>query len=108
MTDEQVIEWAQRVGIFLLGNQPIETTFKAQLLAIARLAYEQRAENAELREALRPVQHYVAMRDAMPIRGLSDDIHSIHAGTQWEASLSLTDLRAVVAILAKHKEQEHD
>lgn len=41
MTDAQVIEWAQRVGIFLLGNQPAETTFKTQLVTIARLAYEQ-------------------------------------------------------------------
>ncbi len=42
------------------------------------------------------VRHYVRMRDARPIR-LDDEIHGIHKGTEWEASLYLADLRAMVS-----------
>lgn len=39
------------------------------------------------------IRHYVAMRDAKPLRQLDDVIHSVHAGTEWEAELRLSDLR---------------
>ena len=42
------------------------------------------------------VRHYVRMRDARPVR-LDDEIHGIHKGTEWEASLYLADLRAMVS-----------
>lgn len=39
------------------------------------------------------IRHYVAMRDAKPLRQSGDVIHSVHAGTEWEAELRLSDLR---------------
>lgn len=60
-----------------------------------------REENAELREALRPFANYAEKRAAMPLRGLSNVIHTIHAGHQHEASILLTDCQLARALLAK-------
>lgn len=46
------------------------------------------------------IAHYIAMRDAMPLRQARDCIHGIHTGTQWEAELCLSDLRALPAEVA--------
>lgn len=48
-----------------------------------------------IRPALARIRHYLAMRDAQPIRASADIIHGIHSGTQWEADLLLSDLRLV-------------
>jgi hypothetical protein len=56
----------------------------------------------ELREMLAKatpaerVARYVQMRDEKPLRGMDDDIHGLHSGTEWEAALSLSDLRALL------------
>jgi hypothetical protein len=50
------------------------------------------------------VAHYVAMRDAAPLRQVGDSVHGIHTGTQWEAELRLSDLRVVVAEIARLRE----
>lgn len=47
------------------------------------------------RDALRRIQHYVAMRRAKPFLGLGDNVHNIHTGTEWEAELLFSDLCAV-------------
>ena len=42
------------------------------------------------------VRRYLAARDAKPIRGMDPDvIHAIHTGTEWEAELRMSDLRAL-------------
>ena len=46
--------------------------------------------------ALMRVQHYVNMRNAMPLKGIGDSVHTIHQGTKWEAELTLSDLVAVM------------
>lgn len=53
----------------------------------------------ELREALKPLLHYLAMREAKPLHGLNEIIHGIHGGTEWEAQITLDHLRAIRAAL---------
>ena len=48
---------------------------------------------------LERLRRYVAMRDARPMTGIGDTIHAIHTGSEWEAELSLDDLRAVLAMV---------
>lgn len=48
-------------------------------------------------EALKRLQHYVAMREAKPLLSLHDPVHSIHTGSEWEAHLNLADLRIVLS-----------
>ncbi len=48
--------------------------------------------------ALDRVRRYIAMRDRQPLSGLSDTIHRIHAFSEWEAELRLSDLREVLEL----------
>lgn len=42
------------------------------------------------------VRRYLASRDAKPMRGIDPEvIHAIHIGTEWEAELRMSDLRAL-------------
>ena len=43
------------------------------------------------------VRRYVEMRAAKPLRGVGECIHRVHTGTEWEAELLLSDLRALLA-----------
>lgn len=47
--------------------------------------------------AMARLKHYVDMRAAKPLQHLDDAVHSIHMGTEWEAELRLSDLRALVS-----------
>lgn len=51
---------------------------------------------APVLSGLPAIRRYIAMRDEKPIRMLGDDIHGIHAGSEFEASLCVQDLRAAV------------
>ena len=42
------------------------------------------------------IKHYLQMRQEKPIIGLSDAVHVIHSGTEWEAEITLADLSATV------------
>ena len=49
------------------------------------------------RDALERIRRYVEVRDKlMPLRGLDSIIHGIHGGTEYEAQITLDDLRAIV------------
>lgn len=48
------------------------------------------------------VSRYLEMRKAKPLRGLDDSVHRVHAGTEWEADLSLGDLEHVVSMMLSH------
>jgi hypothetical protein len=48
-------------------------------------------------EAVGRVRRYVEMRAAKPLRGVGECIHGVHTGTEWEAELLLSDLRALLA-----------
>lgn len=52
-------------------------------------------------QALSRVKQYIKMRDEQPLRGISmDEIHAIHAGTEFEGVLRLPDLRELVDALS--------
>ncbi len=63
-------------------------------MAYAAEAAALRAERDRLREALRPFATYAKKRAAKPFAGLDDLIHTIHAGTEWEAELRLSHCEA--------------
>jgi hypothetical protein len=56
-------------------------------------------DQKKYKAALDRVRRYVEMRDQKPFSGLSDLIHGIHTGTEWEAELMLSDLRVIVEAL---------
>lgn len=51
------------------------------------------SENAALRAALAPFVKFIDAWDAKPINRTADEFYGIHTGTEWEASLKLSDLR---------------
>lgn len=55
------------------------------------------ATDRAIAEALARVTRYVEMRQKVKFRGLDDQIHGIHTGTEYEASLNLSDLETLVA-----------
>lgn len=53
------------------------------------------SETAHMR-GMAAISHYVEMRARQPLRSHGDSVHTIHAGTDYEAELKLSDLvRAV-------------
>ena len=59
-----------------------------------------RAHIARLRAGLHPFAAFADQWDAQPLHGLSDDLYTIHGGTEWKATLRLSDCRAARALLA--------
>ncbi len=55
----------------------------------------------ELAEAAVPFAHYLKMRAACQLRGLGDAIHVIHPGTDFEASITMQHIEALVSALRK-------
>lgn len=55
-------------------------------------------------EAQAPLMHYLKMRDAKPMRGMADVIHGLHSGTEWEAEITVSDLRTIASALAAYDE----
>jgi hypothetical protein len=51
---------------------------------------------SERARALERIQQYLKMRTEKPINGLDDVIHGVHTGTEWEGTLSLSDLLLAV------------
>ena len=47
-------------------------------------------------DAVGRLQRYVDMRKEKPLRGLTESIHGIHFGTEWEAEVRLADIREVL------------
>lgn len=60
---------------------------------------EVEAERDRLRAALRPFATYAEKRLAKPFSGLADEIHTIHTGTEWEASITFTDCKRALRAL---------
>lgn len=55
----------------------------------------------DIQNAAERIALYVARRERKPLNGLGDSIHSIHVGTEWEAELLWSDLKAIVPALKK-------
>jgi hypothetical protein len=47
--------------------------------------------------ALERIRKYVRIRKEMPLGGLGEIVHTIHAGTEYEAEISLEDLQTITA-----------
>lgn len=60
----------------------------------------------ELVKVALPLAHYSRMRDEKPMNGMDDAIHSIHVGTEWEAELTQSQLRALRQALEKLNRSE--
>lgn len=56
------------------------------------------AERDALAKALEPLNHYVRCRQAMPMRGIGDSVHTIHVGSEFEAELTFSQLEAIAAL----------
>lgn len=46
--------------------------------------------------AMAPFIRYVEMRRARPLKGLGDTLHTIHVGTEWEASINVSDIELLM------------
>lgn len=55
----------------------------------------------ELIAALKPISHYVSMRQKAPLRGLSDSVHAIHTGSAYEAEITMADLERIADLVKK-------
>lgn len=68
--------------------------------------------SAKIREALVPFAHFATMWETMPIKWYEPDlpdshpVYSIHAGTEWEATLTLGDFRRAEEALKTDGEKE--
>jgi hypothetical protein len=62
----------------------------------------QRAEGqrGELLRALAPFAKFAEQWARQPMRGIGDDFYTIHGGTEWEATLRLSDMRAAAEAVA--------
>lgn len=60
-----------------------------------------RALVGEAKEVLKPVVVFIKAFDAKPISQVGDGFYGIHAGTEFEATLHLSDLRAASSLLTK-------
>lgn len=56
-------------------------------------------EAAAMREALHPFAEFATMWDAKPLRGTADAFYGIHHGTEWEATLKVSDCRKAAKVL---------
>jgi hypothetical protein len=56
-------------------------------------------ENRRLREALAPFAKFAELWEAKPLSGMDDIIYRIHAGTEWDAELRLSDCQKAREIL---------
>lgn len=63
------------------------------------------AREALLMEALRPFAEFAERFHAKPLRGLADELYTIHTGTEWEAALRLSDCERALAALRSPETQ---
>ena len=59
----------------------------------------ERSGKAKLVEALRPFEAFAKAFDRKPVKGLGDDLYSIHPFSEFEASIRLSDLRRARAAI---------
>lgn len=67
--------------------------------AAERHADQQSAVIKVLADVLEPFAKYAARREAKPLKGLGDEIHTIHFNTEWEATIRLSDCHKAIAAL---------
>lgn len=57
-------------------------------------------QKRKLEEALKPFADFADAWDGMPISGIHDDLYGIHAGSEHEGWLRLSDCRRARALLS--------
>lgn len=60
-------------------------------------------QNTTMREALQPFARFFDMWSARPLRGIDDEFYCIHTGTEWEASIRISDMQKALEALEKVK-----
>jgi hypothetical protein len=98
-----LIESGRNAGA-LLADEVSSSFLQLVPEEIAALYGRRQAAEAKLEEvrvAAEPIKHYIAMREAKPLRQMDDSIHGIHIGTEWAAELKLSSLRALAAVLTE-------
>ena len=56
--------------------------------------------------AAEPIAAFIAAWDAMPLNTVGDDFYTIHGGTDYEAKLRLSELRALAAALKSYEAED--
>lgn len=79
----------REVGIDICSGAPED---RARVMALLE-------QVQAIAKAVGPLAHFVAQFDAMPLRGISDELYGIHCGTEHEADIRLSDLRALAKAL---------
>ena len=54
-------------------------------------------------EALKPLVAFITQFDRKPLGQIADEFYGIHTGTEWEASLRLSDLRKLREALSAYE-----
>lgn len=71
--------------------------------AISDIARELLAAYEQATDALKPFAHFAHQWRRAPLRGIADEVYSIHTGTEYAASIRLSDCeRAIEALEAPH------
>lgn len=70
----------------------------AEFIAVNSFSTERDKAFEAMRDAARPLAHFIRQFDRNPIR-TADAFYGIHTGTEWEAELRLSDLRALANAL---------
>lgn len=59
-----------------------------------------------LAEALEPFAHFIEQWNKKPLGFDVDDIYSIHSGTEWEASITISNLQRALAALTNYRSRD--
>ena len=54
---------------------------------------------------LKPFAEFAEKFNAKPISNLDNKLYGIHTGTEWEAAIRLSDMRAALAFIAAEPEK---
>jgi hypothetical protein len=60
---------------------------------------------AAMAKALEPFAHFARQYARKPMKGVDDSFYGIHAGSEYEARLSHTDMKRAARALAKYQKQ---
>lgn len=70
-----------------------------------RLKRAMQRHSEQLLAALEPFAHFANQWEAQPLGRYDDEIYSIHTGTEWEASIRLSDLQKARDVLTMIRDE---
>jgi len=76
-----------------------------RLHASAKKVVELKADNERLREAAKPLVHFINQLESKPMRGIDDEFYGIHCGSEFEAFISFSMLRKLREAIAEGGEE---